>query len=276
MDYVDKIINQSISLATEYAPKLALAILTLVVGLWLIKVLKKYFLSFLNKSSIDANVHPFLSSLVSILLKVVLFISIAGLVGIKTSSFIAVLGAAGLAVGLALQGSLSNLAGGVVILILRPFRIGDYIEAQGEAGSVKSIQMFHTLLNTPDNKLVVIPNGPLANGNIINYTIEGTRRMDFTFGVSYDDDIKKVKEVLEGLIQAESRFLKDPAPFVGLSEFGDSAINIVARPWCKVEDYWNIYFEFKEKVNNAFAENNISFPYPQTDVHLFQADAQSN
>jgi len=199
---------------------------------------------------------------------VALFISVAGMVGIEMTSFIAILGAAGLAVGLALQGTLQNFAGGVMILLFKPFKVGDVLEAQGYVGSVKEIQIFNTIMATPDNKIIIIPNGSLANSSMTNYSTMDTRRVDFSFGIGYDDDFDKAKEIIKGLIDADERILKDPAPFVRVGELADSSVNITTRVWVNAPEYWNVHFDMIENVKRSFDKEKISIPYPQMDVHL--------
>ena len=203
-------------------------------------------------------------------LKGLLLISVASMVGIATTSFVAVLGAAGLAIGLALQGSLSNFAGGVLILIFKPFKVGDLIEGGGHLGVVKEIQIFNTILTTADNRRVIIPNGVLSNNSLININVEPTRRVDFVFGIGYGDDIKKTKEILQRLADADSRVLKDPAPTIVLSELADSSVNFTVRLWVNTADYWGVYFDTHEAVKVAFDAEGISIPFPQQDVHMHQ------
>ena len=264
-------IDEAISLGMTYGPKLILALLTLVIGLWIInsftRVLEKGF----ERSEMEATLAKFLKNFTNMGLKALLFISVASMVGIETTSFIAVLGAAGLAVGLALQGSLSNFAGGVLILMFRPFKVGDFIEAQGHAGVVRAIEIFNTIMTTGDNKTIIVPNGALSNGSIINYSKQETRRVDIVFGIGYDDDLKKAKEILAGLIGADERILKDPEPLVVISSLGDSSVNITTRSWVNAADYWGVFFDLTENAKLAFDEAGISIPYPQTDVHLHQA-----
>lgn len=257
-------------LLIEYGSKLALALLTLLIGWWLIGRLIKAMDALMNKRNVEPTLHGFVSALASIALKVLLLVSVAGMVGIETTSFIAVLGAAGLAVGLALQGSLANFAGGALILFLRPFRAGEYIEAQGVAGTVDSIQIFNTVLKTPDNKTVIIPNGSLSNGNIINYSRQATRRVDLNIGIDYSDDLKRAKEILMGLAKGDSRVLKDPEPVVWLVSLGDNSVNLSLRMWTKTEDYWNVFFELQEKAKLEFDAAGITIPFPQRTVHLVQ------
>jgi small conductance mechanosensitive channel len=257
--------------AVEYGLKIIGAVLALIVGLWVVSIITKGFKNLLSARNIDPTLVPFLSSLVSNLLKVMVVISVAGMVGIEMTSFVAVLGAAGLAIGLALSGTLQNFAGGVLILILRPFKVGDWIEAQGYSGTVNAIQIFNTFLKTPDNKTVIIPNGPLSTGSMVNYSAEPKRRVDFTYGIGYGDKVEKAREILSELIKADERIINEPAePFIGLHSLGDSSVNLVVRVWVNAGDYWGVYFDMNEKVYNAFSEKGINIPFPQMDVHLFK------
>jgi len=264
-NYTEKLIN----MAVEKTPSLVLAILTLIVGLWIIRIAVKAFNKAMERSKIEVSLQNFLSSLISIMLKVILFISVAQMVGFDTMSFVAVLGTAGLAVGLALQGSLSNFAGGVLILILKPFKVGDFIDAQGYTGTVASINVFNTILKTPDNKTVILPNGGLSNSDLTNYSTEATRRVDMTFGIGYDDDIKKAKSILQKFVNEDQRVLKDPEPKIVVSELEDSSVNIAVKVWCIAADYWSIYFDMHENVKLEFDKENISIPFPQRDVHVY-------
>ncbi len=268
---VSKYWDMAVGLLMSYGPKLVLAIITLIIGLWLIGKLMKAIRAALTKRQIEPTLEGFLESIISVILKILLLISVAAMVGVETTSFIAVLGAAGLAIGLALQGSLANFAGGVLILFFKPFKVGDVIEAQGYLGRVNHIQIFNTILLTLDNQRVIIPNGILSNGCVTNLFTEETRRVDMTFGVSYGDDIAQVRKVLEGLIAADERILKDPDHDLFLSEHGASSINFLMRVWCKSSDYWPVYFDMHEKVKLAFDEAGISIPFPQRDVHMHQA-----
>jgi small conductance mechanosensitive channel len=193
------------------------------------------------------------------------------MIGIETTSFIAVLGAAGLAIGLALQGSLANFAGGVLLLIFRPYKVGDFVDAAGQMGVVKKIEIFSTILTTGDNKTIIIPNGAISNSPITNFSTQATRRVDIVFGIGYDDDLKKAKQVLKEIIDADERIHKDPEPLIVISNLGDSSVDITTRSWVDSGDYWGVYFDLTEKAKLAFDENGISIPYPQTDVHLHQA-----
>jgi len=270
MPNLNQIVEKITNLSVEYAPRLLLAVVTLIIGLWGIKVIVKALNKALEVKKVDVSLHDFLKSTVSILLKVLLLVSVASIIGIKTTSFIAVIGAAGLAIGLALQGALSNFAGGVLILIFRPFKVGDFIEALGYTGTVESIQVFNTVLVTLDNKKVVIPNGNLSNNSIVNYSAKENRRVDFTFGIGYGDDIKKAKEVLYKVVTSHNLVLKSPEPFIGVSELADSSVNFAVRVWTKVSDYWTVFFDINEEVKLAFDKEGISIPYPQMDIHNYK------
>ena len=262
--------DQGIKLVMAYGPKLLLAIITLVIGLWVIKSMTKASAKMMKKGDVDESLRPFFTSIISVVLKMLLVISVMGMVGIEMTSFIAIMGAAGLAVGMALSGTLQNFAGGVMILIFKPYKVGDFIDAQGYMGVVKEIQIFNTVLLTTDNKKVIIPNAPISSGAMVNYSAESERRVDFTFGIGYNDDIDKTKEVLMSIIKADNRILQNPEPFIGLSELADSSVNFATRVWVKSEDYWDVFFAMNETVKKEFDKQNISIPYPQTDVHLHQ------
>lgn len=265
----------AIEVGIEYGPPLLLAILTLIIGLWIINKIIALMARGMEARKVEATLSGFLRSLASIGLKVLLLLSVAGMVGIETTSFIAVLAAAGFAIGLALQGSLGNLAGGVLILLFRPFKVGEVIEAQGVLGSVHEIQIFSTILKTFDNRTIIIPNGALSNGTITNMSREDTRRVEWTFGVSYDDDIRKVKDTLNELLAQDERILSDPAATVVVSEFADSSVNFMVRAWVKASDLWPVFWDMNERVKVAFDERDISIPFPQRDVHLYPNEAPS-
>lgn len=265
--YVDK----AVELAITEGPQIVLAIVVLIVGLWIIKRVVNVVNRGLEAGNTDETLAKFLSSLASIVLKALLFISVAGMVGIETTSFIAILGAAGLAIGLALQGTLANFAGGVLVLLFRPYKVGDFVEAQGVAGTVAEIQIFNTVIKTPDNKRIIVPNGAISNGIITNFSAEETRRVDFVFGIGYDDDVAKAKATLMRIVSEDDRVLSDPAPFVELGELADSSVNFTVRVWVNAADYWGVYFATMEKVKIVFDQEGISIPYPQQDVHMHQA-----
>ncbi|MFT7129667.1 MAG: small conductance mechanosensitive channel [Gammaproteobacteria bacterium] len=268
IDQMQSLTTKAYNLGLEYAPKLALAIITLIVGLWLIGAVTRLFESSMKKSKVDATLVPFLTNLSSWILKLLLFISVASMLGIATTSFIAVLGAAGLAVGLALQGSLSNFAGGVLVMTFKPYKIGDLIESQGHLGVVKAVQIFNTIVISPQNKQIIIPNGIASNGSIINYTAEGQLRVDLVVGIAYNEDIGTAKSVIMDVLQRHEKVLSDPAPFVGVIELADSSVNLAVRPFCKVDDYWDVFFDINEQMKVALDNNNITIPFPQRDVHL--------
>lgn len=270
VEEINKYADMAIEMAMGYGPNLVLALVTLFVGLWIIGAFCRAVNAAFERSEMETTLRAFLNSLISIGLKALLLISVAGMVGVETTSFIAVLGAAGLAIGLALQGSLANFAGGVLILIFRPYKAGDFISAAGESGVVKRIEIFSTILTTPDNKTIIIPNGAISNGPITNYSTQDTRRVDIVFGIGYGDDLKQDKQVLTDLIEADERILKDPAPQIVISNLGDSAVDITTRSWVKAEDYWGVYFDLMENGKLALDANGISIPYPQRDVHLHQ------
>ncbi|MEM9676348.1 MAG: mechanosensitive ion channel domain-containing protein [Bacteroidota bacterium] len=261
-------VDSLVELAVLYVPKLILAILTLIVGLWIINRVVKAIRKGLTNREVDPSLVPFVSSILKALLVVVLVISVAGMLGIATTSFVAVLGAAGLAVGLALQGSLANFAGGVLILILKPFKVGDVIEAQGVTAAVAEIQIFHTILKTYDNKTIIVPNGPLSNNLITNYSTEATRTVEWVFGIGYDDDIDKARQIIKDTIFTDERVLNADTPFINLAELADSSVNFKVRAQCNQADYWALLFEKTEAVKKAFDAKGISIPYPQIDAHL--------
>jgi small conductance mechanosensitive channel len=259
---LEKWLEMGYQLVMTFGPKLIAAILIWIFGSWAVKIILKGLTKAMEKRDYDLSLKKFLTNLISWALKIVLIIVVLGTVGIETTSFAALLASLGLAIGLALQGSLGNFAGGVLIMIFKPFKIGDLIEAQGQMGVVKEIQIFTTKLTGLSNKEIIIPNGSLSNGNIVNYSTEGTRRVDLVFGVGYDSDIKKTKEVLMTILTSHPKVLKDPAPSVNLLELADSSINFAVRPWCASADYWTVYFEVTEQTKEALDAAGIEIPYP--------------
>lgn len=253
---------------TLYGIRILGALVILVLGLWFSKLLTKLLCKVMGRRNIDSTLIGFSANLVYAALVVFVLIAALNQVGFQTTSLIAVLGAAGLAVGLALQGSLSNFAAGVMMILFKPFKAGDFIEGGGTAGTVEEMKIFNTQLKTPDNKTVIVPNSNLLGGNITNYSTKGTRRMDLVIGVSYNDDIRKVKQVLHDIIASEERFLKDPAPVVALLEMADSSLNFACRPWINSSDYWATYFDTLETIKLRFDQEGISIPFPQRDVHF--------
>lgn len=245
-------------LGLEQAPKLALAIVTLIIGLWIIRGIGKFVNISMKQSNVDPTLIPFMESLVTWLLKVLLFISVASMIGIAPTSFIALLGAAGLAIGLALQGSLANFAGGVLIMIFKPYKVGDLIESRGQLGVVKEVQIFNSILISPQSKQIIIPNGAVSNGPIVNYTAEGKIRVDLTIGIAYNANIDQAKSVLMDVLTSNEKVMSDPAPFV-------------VRPHCLPEYYWDVFFDVNEAMKKALDTNNIAIPFPQRDVHLINS-----
>ena len=243
------------------------AVLVFIVGRLLINLVNKLIKRVLLKRDIDPSVKTFVGSLVNVVLTILLIISVVGALGVQTTSFAALLASAGVAVGMALSGNLANFAGGLIILLFKPFKVGDYIEAQGTGGTVKEIQIFHTILATPDNKMVYIPNGSLSSGAVTNFSRQTTRRVDWTFGVDYGEDYDKVKAVIETIIARDSRILTDPAPFIALHALADSSVNIVVRVWVESPNNWEVYFGINQAVYATFNEKGINFPFPQLTVH---------
>jgi small conductance mechanosensitive channel len=257
--------------ALTYGGPLVLALLVLVLGMWMSGWLSRRVDRRMERLGVEVTLRSFLRSFIALALKVMVVITVASMLGVATTSFIAVLGAAGLAVGLALQGSLSNFAGGVLLILFKPYKVGDFVEMQGVSGSVISIQILNTVLRTPDNKLVFVPNGPVANGNITNYSAEKTRRVDMVFGISYDGDIDLARSTLNELLQADTRVLKEPAPLIVVSELADNSVNFTVRAWTAAADYWGVYFDMQESVKKRFDAVGLVIPFPQRDVHLHNA-----
>ncbi len=255
-------------LIMTFGPNLVSAVLVLVIGLWIAKKVTKAIIGLSEKKGMDKSLIGFLKGLIGGVLKIMVVITAMGRLGIEMTSFVAILGAAGLAVGLALSGTLQNFAGGVMILIFKPFKVGDVIDAQGYVGSVNEISIFNTIMKTPDNKTIIIPNGGLATSSLTNFSTEEKRRVDWTFGIGYGDSTAKAKEVLKRLADADSRILKDPEVFIAISSLGDSSVNFTMRAWVNAADYWGVFFEMNDNVYNTFAAENLSIPYPQMDVHV--------
>lgn len=248
--------------------KIVIAAAILVIGFWITKRLVSRINKILTKREMDLSLKTFLISLTSVGLKALIIVSAIGQLGIEMTSFVAILGAAGLAVGMAFSGTLSNFAGGVMLLVFKPFKVGDFVKVQGEEGVVSEILIFNTVLKTLDNKVIILANGAVANGTIINYTKAEKRRVDWSFGIAYGDDLKVAKELLAKFIQEDKRILKDPESFIGLGELADSSVNITVRAWVKTEDYWGVFFDMNERVYNEFEAAGLSIPFPQVDVHL--------
>lgn len=268
------LMNQIMDWITVFGMKLVVALVIFIVGRWVTKLLTNFTRKLMEKRNVDATLISFVSNLVYFLILTFVIIAALGQLGIQTASFVAILGAAGLAIGFALQGSLSNFAAGVLLILFRPFKAGDFIEGGGSMGVVESIQIFTTVLNTPDNKVVIIPNSKMMGDNITNFSAKNQRRVDMVFGIGYGDDIQKAKKVIDDVLAKDERILKDPAPTVGLAELADSSVNFVVRPWVKTADYWPVLFDITERMKEAFDANNISIPFPQRDVHLYEHKAE--
>ncbi len=265
---MDEIIKTVTTYAVDFGYRFAGAIVALIIGLWIIKLLTKGLSALMKARELDQSLQPFLRSLLNITLKALLVVSVLSMLGIEMTSFIAILGAAGLAVGMALSGTLQNFAGGVMILVFKPFQVGDVITTQGHTGSVFEIQIFNTILKTPDNKHIIIPNGGLSTGSLVNFSKEKTRRVDWTFGIGYGDDIDKARAVLLKIIEEDSRINNDPEPFVAVSELADSSVNFTVRVWVDATNYGGVLFDMNEKVYKAFNKEGINIPFPQMDVHI--------
>lgn len=263
---IDKVVDG----LAQYSMQILAAIVILVVGLWLAKKIKAVFVSALNKKEVDPTLIGFFSSTLHGGLVLFIVIAAIGKLGVQTTSFVAVIGAAGLAVGLALQGSLSNFASGVLLILFKPFKVGDFIKAGGEAGVVVEVGILTTEMKTPDNIKIILPNSAIMGGSITNVSAHPTRRVDMVVGVSYGDDLNKAKQIMEDLLAADERVLKDPAPTVAVSNLGDSSVDFVVRPWVNSADYWAVKFDFTQAVKEKFDAEGVSIPFPQRDVHLFQ------
>lgn len=268
MERLQPYINAAWDSGMEIGKNILAALLIFIVGRYIVALINKLVLKALNKrEGMDEGIKSFVKSLVNVTLTVLLLIAVVGALGVETTSFAALLASAGVAVGMALSGNLQNFAGGVMILLFKPIKAGDYIEAQGQAGSVKEIQIFHTVLTTPDHKTIYIPNGPLSSNVITNYSTQDIRRVDWSFGVEYGEDFEKVKATIEKLIAADNRILKTPEHFIALGELADSSVNITVRAWVKSADYWDVYFDMNKIVYDSFNKEGIGFPFPQLTVH---------
>lgn len=266
-EYIHELLDKGIDIGIEAGKNIIIAIIIYFVGKALISLINRMLGGMMERKKIDPAIQSFTKSLVNIMLMILLVISVVSALGVNTTSFAALLASAGVAVGMALSGNLQNLAGGIVILLFRPFRVGDYIEAQGTGGSVTEIQIFHTILTTPDNKKIYLPNGALSSGNITNYSKEPLRRVDFTVAVEYGEDIDKVRKALSDILSMDKRVMQEPAPVIVLGSLADSSVNMTVRVWVKSEDYWNVFFQTNETIYNEFNRLGINFPYPQLTIH---------
>ncbi len=264
---VDQLIQQAISMGMQAGKSLLLAIALAVIGRYAIKFINKLVARMLERRNVEPTVQSFLKSFVNISLITLLIIMVVGTLGVNTTSLAALLASAGLAVGMALSGNLQNLAGGLILLFFKPYKVGDFIEAQGVSGIVKAIQIFHTILTTTDNKELFIPNGALSSGNITNYTKNELRRVDFTISVEYGTEVEKVKQVTLGIIQEDSRIMQEPAPFIAIKELANSSVDFTLRVWTKASDYWNVFFDTNERIYAEYNKQGIKFPFPQIQIH---------
>ncbi|WP_276975022.1 mechanosensitive ion channel domain-containing protein [Flavobacterium filum] len=271
INYLQKYWDYAITVLMEYSPRLISALLIFLIGWYAIKIIKRVVTKIMIKREMEPTLSKFLADILIWTLKILLFVTVISRLGVENSSFVAIIGAAGLAVGLSLQGSLSNFAGGVLIIMFKPFKVGDFIEAQGVSGTVKQIQIFVTQLSTVDNQTIFVPNGSLSNNNIINYTYATTRRADLTIGISYSSNIKKAKELALEVMNNHPMVLKDPEPMVLVRELADSSINLAVRPWAKTEDFFVMRSDILEQIKLKFDENNIVIPFPQRDIHIKQS-----
>ena len=265
---MEDFIHKLIEWGSTFGIKLIAAIAILIIGNIIAKSIRKLIVKVMDKRKVDKTISSFAASFIYSALWIFVILAALSQLGVQTTSFMAVIGAAGLAIGLALQGSLSNFAAGFLIILFRPFKVEDYVKAGGVSGSISKISIFTTDFTTPDNKKIIVPNSQIMNGTITNYSAEKTRRVDLTFGVGYETDISKVKDILSNVITGHKLVLKDPEPFVRVGELADSSINFVVRVWTKTEDYWGVFFDLTEQVKNEFDKNGISIPFPQMDVHL--------
>jgi len=270
---VQQLIAKGYELVTVFGVKILAALAVFVIGRWVVKYLGKLVGRVMEKRNVDPTLTKFIASMTYVALLTFVILAALGMLGVQTTSFIAVIGAAGLAVGLALQGSLANFAAGVLMIIFRPFKVGDFIEGAGVTGIVEEIQIFTTRLATPDNKTIIIPNAKLTADNIINYSAKGTRRADMVFGIGYDADIDKARDIITDILSNDGRVLKDPPLQVAVSQLADSSVNLVTRAWVNVADYWGVVFDTTEAVKKRFDAADITIPFPQRDVHLYEHKA---
>ncbi|GBC63909.1 mechanosensitive ion channel protein [Desulfonema ishimotonii] len=273
IDRIEVLLEKVWQICTIYGLKVIGALAVLIIGRWIAKILRHVVRRMMEKGKVDQTLITFITNLTYVALMTFVVLAALNQLGIQTASFIAIIGAAGLAVGLALQGSLSNFAAGVLMIIFRPFKVGDIIEAAGVTGTVEEIQIFTTQLKTPDNKTIIIPNAKVTDDNIVNYSAKGTRRVDMVMGIGYGDDIDKARDIINDIIASEPRILETPAPQIAVSELADSSVNFVVRPWVRAEDYWGVMFDLNEVVKKRFDGAGINIPYPQRDVHIYEHKA---
>lgn len=264
---IDQLIKQAIAMGMDAGKSILLAIVVAVVGHYVVKFINKLVAGMLERRNVEPTVQSFLKSFTNILLVTLLIVTVISTLGVNTTSLAALLASAGLAVGMALSGNMQNLAGGLILLLFKPYKVGDFIEAQGVSGTVKAIQIFHTILTTPDNKVLYIPNGPLSSGNVTNFNGNLTRCVEFIIGVEYGTEIEMVKNVTLNIIESDSRILKDPAPLISIKELAESSVNFTLRVWVNAADYWNVFYDTNERIYTEYNKQGIGFPFPQIQVH---------
>lgn len=267
LDKLSLVTQQLVDFGIRAGERILIAALVFVVGRFLISILNKFIRRLMDKRKVDISVKTFVKSLVNILLTILLVISVVGALGVETTSFAALLASAGVAVGMALSGNLQNFAGGIIVLLFKPYKVGDWIESQGVSGTVKEIQIFHTILATGDNKMIYIPNGAMSSGIVTNYNTQTTRRVEWIIGIDYGEDYDKVQQIVSDILSADKRILSDPAPFIALHALDASSVNVVARVWVNSSDYWGVYFDVNKTIYETFNKKGINFPYPQLTVH---------
>lgn len=270
LSQLDIVIQNLIDSGISAGKHIIAAIIIFIVGRFIIKLINRLVASILQRRHIEISVQTFLSSLVNIILTILLIITVIGALGVNTTSFAALIASAGVAIGMALSGNLQNFAGGLIILLFKPYRVGDFIDVCGVQGTVSAVQIFHTILLTPDNKAVYLPNGSTSSSTITNYSREDKRRIEWTFGIDYGEDVGRARTAILSVITADARILPDPAPFVAVGGLSDSSVDIIVRVWVPTEEYWNVYFDMHQRVYETFNEQKINFPYPQQTVHLVQ------
>lgn len=264
---IDLVVQKLIDLGISAGKNILMAIVVFIVGRFIVSMINKLVANMLAKKKVEATIQTFLKSLINILLMILLVVSVVSALGINTTSFAALLASAGVAIGMALSGNLQNLAGGLIILLFKPYKVGDWIEAQGTSGSVSEIQIFHTILITSDNKVVYIPNGSLSSGIVVNYSRKETRRIEWIIGVDYGEDMNKVENIVRSMLEADKRILKDPAPFIALHELAASSVNVTIRVWVASSNYWDVYFQTQKRIYEEFNKQGVNFPFPQLTIH---------
>lgn len=270
LSQLDIVIQNLIDSGISAGKHIIAAVVIFIVGRFIIKLINRLVASILQRRHIEISVQTFLSSLVNIILTILLIITVIGALGVNTTSFAALIASAGVAIGMALSGNLQNFAGGLIILLFKPYRVGDFIDVCGVQGTVSAVQIFHTILLTPDNKAVYLPNGSTSSSTITNYSRENKRRIEWTFGIDYGEDVNRARTAILSVITADARILPDPAPFVAVGGLSDSSVDIIVRVWVPTEEYWNVYYDMHQRVYETFNEQKINFPYPQQTVHLVQ------